>query len=182
MFPARSQNVTAFLGIERQPTPEPLGKIVRGHTKKDDFPIPVQIGERDGNLIRTADVGMGVLGGIFSEGIDLAENRLIGACVVGTGLMAPDAEQRLLREYFDGQGKDGFRCAFQIPGMTRVMQAAGRVIRTPRDLGVILLLDRRFLRDSEKSLFPEEWSDAESVSLTDFPRKIREFWDGAGET
>ena len=139
------------------------------------------LAEFTGNRERTL-VGMGVLGGIFSEGIDLAENRLIGACVVGTGLMAPDAEQRLLREYFDGQGKDGFRCAFQIPGMTRVMQAAGRVIRTPRDLGVILLLDRRFLRDSEKSLFPEEWSDAESVSLTDFPGKIREFWDGAGET
>ena len=135
------------------------------------------LAEFDGTRDRTL-VGFCVLGGIFSEGIDLKQDRLIGVAVVGTGLSAPTAEQKILREFYEDHGRDGFRFAFQIPGMTRVMQAAGRVIRTREDKGVILLLDSRMTRRTEKSMFPEEWSDAEEVLLPDFSRKIREFWDG----
>ena len=87
-----------------------------------------------------------VMGGIFSEGIDLKEERLIGAVIIGTGLPQVNVEQEILREYFDSQGGRGFDYAYQYPGMNKVMQAAGRVIRTLRDKGVIALLDDRFLR------------------------------------
>ena len=89
-----------------------------------------------------------VMGGIFSEGIDLKEERLIGAVIIGTGLPQVNTEQEILKEYFDEQGEHGFDYAYQYPGMNKVMQAAGRVIRTVHDRGIIALLDDRFLRPS----------------------------------
>ena len=87
-----------------------------------------------------------VMGGVFSEGIDLKEERLIGVIVVGTGLPMVCAEQEVLKGYFDETEEKGFDFSYQYPGMNKVLQAAGRVIRTPGDRGVILLLDDRFLR------------------------------------
>ncbi len=123
-------------------------------------------------------VGLCVLGGTFSEGIDLADERLEGVMIVGTGLPMVCREQEILRGYFDERGEDGFDYAYRIPGMNKVMQAAGRLIRTVRDRGVILLLDDRFLGSREQSLFPREWSEYTVVNRDNAGDVIRRFWDG----
>lgn len=88
--------------------------------------------------------GFCVMGGIFSEGIDLTRDRLIGAVIVGTGLPQVCNDREILRSYFDGRKLSGFDYAYLYPGMNKVLQSAGRVIRTEEDRGVILLLDERF--------------------------------------
>ncbi|MFR5602367.1 MAG: helicase C-terminal domain-containing protein, partial [Lachnospiraceae bacterium] len=118
-----------------------------------------------------------VIGGVFSEGIDLKEERLIGAAIVGTGLPMVCTEQEVLKDYFDEKEQMGFDYAYQYPGMNKVMQAAGRVIRTVCDQGVILLLDERFLRSDYRSMFPREWEDYETVTLRQTECKIRQFWE-----
>ena len=90
-------------------------------------------------------VGFCVMGGIFSEGIDLIGDRLIGAAVVGTGLPQVNCEREILKGYYDEKGEQGFDYAYRYPGMNKVLQAAGRVIRTKEDTGAILLMDERFL-------------------------------------
>ena len=117
-----------------------------------------------------------VMGGLFSEGIDLKEERLIGAVIVGTGLPMVCTEQEILRGYFEEKEKDGFAFAYQYPGMNKVMQAAGRVIRTAGDKGVILLLDDRFLRRDYQELFPREWNDAKMVTLRTLRPQLENFW------
>ena len=114
---------------------------------------------------RMSLVGFCVMGGIFAEGIDLIGSKLIGAIVVGTGLPQISGEGEILRRYYEGQGLDGFGHAYRIPGMNKVLQAAGRVIRTAEDRGVIVLLDDRFFGRDYQKLFPREWSDREIVSL-----------------
>ena len=94
------------------------------------------------------------MGGIFSEGIDLTEDRLIGALIIGTGLPQVCREREIVKEYFDKKGMDGFAYAYQYPGMNKVLQAAGRVIRTEADRGMILLMDDRFATISYQRLFP----------------------------
>ena len=119
-----------------------------------------------------------VMGGIFSEGIDLKEDRLIGAVIIGTGLPQVNTEQEILKEYFDEQGEHGFDYAYQYPGMNKVMQAAGRVIRTIRDRGIIALLDDRFLRPEYVALFPREWGTYTVVNRHNVDQAVRAFWDG----
>ncbi len=123
-------------------------------------------------------VGLCVLGGIFSEGIDLPEERLEGAIIVGTGLPMVCTEQEILKGYFEEQGEDGYAYAYQYPGMNKVLQAAGRVIRTARDLGVILLLDDRFLRPQVQELFPREWSEYGIVTRQNVGGWLEHFWKG----
>lgn len=94
-----------------------------------------------------------VMGGIFGEGIDLKNDRLIGAIIVGTGLPQVSDEREILKNYYDERGLSGFDYAFRYPGMNKVLQAAGRVIRTSEDRGVILLLDERFYRGSMHRCF-----------------------------
>ena len=118
-----------------------------------------------------------VMGGIFSEGIDLKEDRLIGAIIIGTGLPQVNTEQEILRDYFDEQGGCGFDYAYQYPGMNKVMQAAGRVIRTIRDKGVIALLDDRFLNPQCVSLFPREWGTYTVVNRYNVGQAVNAFWD-----
>ncbi len=117
-----------------------------------------------------------VMGGIFSEGIDLKADRLIGAAVVGTGLPMVCTEQEILKGFFDEKEKKGFDYAYQYPGMNKVMQAAGRVIRTMEDKGVILLLDDRFLREEYQALFPREWWPYQVVNRNGVGRAIEGFW------
>ena len=105
-----------------------------------------------------AVIGFCVMGGIFSEGIDLKNDSLIGAIIVGTGLPQVCNEREILKQYFEEQGENGFCYAYQFPAMNKVEQAAGRVIRTSEDVGVIALLDDRFLQNSYRRLFPREWS------------------------
>lgn len=120
-----------------------------------------------------------VMGGIFSEGIDLKEERLIGAVIIGTGLPQVNTEQEILKEYFDEHGEHGFDYAYQYPGMNKVMQAAGRVIRTVHDRGIIALLDDRFLRPEYVALFPREWGTYTVVNRYNVDQAVRAFWDGA---
>ena len=93
-----------------------------------------------------------VMGGIFGEGIDLKNDKLIGAIVVGTGLPQISNEREILKNFYDEKSGNGFDFAFRYPGMNKVLQAAGRVIRTTEDCGVILLLDERFLQSDYNSL------------------------------
>lgn len=127
--------------------------------------------ERNGTF-----VGFCVMGGIFSEGIDLKEDRLIGVVIVGTGLPMVCTEQELLKGYFEKTNQKGFDYAYQYPGMNKVMQAAGRVIRTMDDEGIILLLDDRFLRREYQEMFPREWWPYQIVNRENVGKAIEDFW------
>lgn len=118
-----------------------------------------------------------VMGGIFGEGIDLKNDQLIGAIVVGTGLPQISNERDILKKYYDKNGGTGFDYAFRYPGMNKVLQAAGRVIRTTEDEGIILLLDERFLNSDYNGLYPIEWNDRQICDLNNIETKIKEFWD-----
>ncbi len=126
-------------------------------------------------------VGFCVLGGVFSEGIDLREDSLIGAVIVGTGLPQVGYEKELLKAYFDERGENGFDYAYRFPGMNKVLQAAGRVIRTQEDVGVITLLDERFLQGSYRKTFPREWDHYEVVNVELLERRLERFWDSWGK-
>ena len=133
--------------------------------------------ERDHSLVAFC-----VMGGVFSEGIDLKEERLIGVIVVGTGLPMVCVEQEVLKGYFDETEERGFDFSYQYPGMNKVLQAAGRVIRTPEDQGVILLLDDRFLRREYLELFPREWEHFQMVNRRNVSRCLADFWEGRDRT
>ncbi len=122
-------------------------------------------------------LGFCVLGGIFSEGIDLKRDSLIGAIIVGTGLPQVCNEREILKQYFDGKGKQGFDYAYRYPGMNKVLQAAGRVIRTDEDVGIISLLDERFLNSSYQRMFPREWESFEIVTADRVAKRVERFWD-----
>ena len=122
-------------------------------------------------------LGFCVMGGIFSEGIDLKNDSLIGAIIVGTGLPQVCNEREILKMYFDGWGENGFDYAYRYPGMNKVLQAAGRVIRTADDVGVVVLLDERFLQSSYQKLFPREWSNYEVVTTTQIAKRVERFWN-----
>ena len=126
-------------------------------------------------------VGFCVMGGIFSEGIDLIGNRLIGAAVVGTGLPQVNCEREILKGYYDEKGEQGFDYAYRYPGMNKVLQAAGRVIRTKEDTGAILLMDERFLNRDYRNLFPREWNDACTCTLGNVEKHLQAFWDVSEE-
>ena len=117
-----------------------------------------------------------VLGGIFSEGIDLKEDLLIGVLIVGTGLPQICNQREILKEYYQEENGQGFDYAYQYPGMNKVLQAAGRVIRTASDRGIIGLLDDRFLRSDYRKLFPREWSQYEVHTLDSLPEALEAFW------
>ncbi len=121
--------------------------------------------------------GFCVMGGIFGEGIDLKAERLIGAVVVGTGIPQVCKERELLRMFFDKRGADGFFYAYLCPGMNKVLQSAGRVIRTDSDEGVILLLDERFGKPIYRRMFPKEWEQPESCTLQTVQGKLEQFWE-----
>lgn len=122
-------------------------------------------------------VGFCVMGGIFGEGIDLKNDRLIGTVVVGTGLPMVCEEKELFKFYFDEKNGRGFDYAYLYPGMNKVMQSAGRVIRTTEDTGAILLLDERFLNSSYQNLFPREWFPFETVNVSTMKQTLHSFWE-----
>lgn len=127
--------------------------------------------ERDNTL-----VGFCVMGGIFSEGIDLKNEALIGAIIVGTGLPQISNEREILKNYYDKRYGEGFDYAFRYPGMNKVLQSAGRVIRTMEDRGVIVLLDERFLQREYLKMFPREWENYETVTVENVQEKVKKFW------
>lgn len=134
--------------------------------------ITMEIEEEDSILI-----GFCVLGGIFGEGIDLKNDSLIGAIIVGTGLPQVCFEREILKEHFDRMGEVGFDYAYRYPGMNKVLQAAGRVIRTVEDVGIIALLDERFLQFAYQKLFPREWETFETVTVDTVSKRVERFWN-----
>lgn len=122
-------------------------------------------------------IGFCIMGGIFSEGIDLTGERLIGAIVVGTGLPMVCNEREILMHYFEEREGQGFEYAYLYPGMNKVLQAAGRVIRTASDRGIILLLDERFLNSGNRQLFPREWEDYQVITVNQAETAGKNFWD-----
>jgi len=141
--------------------------------KREEFLLRFQ---GNGN-IDTILIGFCVMGGIFSEGIDLKRDSLIGAVIVGTGIPQVGGERQLLKEYFDAQGENGFDYAYRYPGMNKVLQSAGRVIRTAEDIGVVALLDERFLEPQYRRMFPREWSQYEVVNVSQIAGRIERFWN-----
>ncbi len=122
-------------------------------------------------------IGLAVMGGIFGEGIDLVGERLIGAVVVGVGVPQVCLERDLIKDYFDRQNGSGFAYAYQYPGFNRVLQAAGRVIRTEADRGVIVLIDERFTHARYRRLFPAHWRGFQVVQSTgEIEDILQRFW------
>lgn len=128
--------------------------------------------QRDNSLIAFC-----VMGGIFGEGIDLKNEQLIGVIVVGTGLPQISDEREILKNYYDKLNGNGFDYAFRYPGINKVLQAAGRVIRTVEDNGVIVLLDERFLQSDYGPLYPREWDDRIICGIGEVENYIKKFWN-----
>jgi DNA excision repair protein ERCC-2 len=117
----------------------------------------------------TGSVGLAVIGGIFSEGIDLPGEQLVGVTVIGVGLPGLSIERDLLLTYFNQKERSGFDYAYRYPGVQRVLQAVGRLIRSEDDQGAALLVDSRFLESRYEALFPQWWNV--------IPHEVREEWD-----
>lgn len=125
----------------------------------------------------SAVIGFCVMGGVFSEGVDFAGDRAVGVIIAGIGLPGIDAESELLREYCDAQYGAGYDYAYVYPGMNRVLQAAGRVIRSETDRGIALLIDDRFSREPNRSLFPRHWSHRKRIrSANQLRETLDSFW------
>lgn len=122
-------------------------------------------------------LGAAVLGGVFSEGIDLKGDSLIGTVIVTVGLPQLGLERDLIKEHFDRENGEGFDYSYRFPGIGRVLQAVGRVIRTEEDKGMILLIDRRFGEDRYLDLYPEEWFPVDRVSTENIKTVLEEFWN-----
>lgn len=125
----------------------------------------------------TSRIGFCVMGGIFSEGIDLKNDRLIGAVIVGTGLPMVGNEKELFRSYYDNRNGRGFDYSYLYQGMNKVLQSAGRVIRTMEDKGAILLLDERFRQQQYMNLFPREWYPNVAVNVKTMESELVQFWE-----
>jgi DNA excision repair protein ERCC-2 len=123
-----------------------------------------------------------VLGGIFAEGIDLKGSRLIGTVIVSVGLPQLSIQQNIIRDYFNRHNGLGYEYAYMYPGMNKVLQAAGRVIRSEKDTGAILLIDERYGYKNYVRLFPGHWhpcrliKDAESIKQV-----LKAFWSFWGK-
>ena len=137
--------------------------------------------ESDAVKDRDSLLGFCVLGGIFSEGIDLQGDSLIGSIIVGTGIPMVCEENELIKRYFDELDGEGMKYAYIYPGFNKVLQAAGRVIRTHDDVGIVALLDYRFGYSSYKKLFPREWDNIRNISNDNVAWELNAFWNrGAG--
>ena len=122
-------------------------------------------------------LGVAVLGGAFSEGIDLVGERVIGVVVVGVGIPQICFERDLIRNYFQNKANKGYEYAYASPGINKVMQALGRVIRSETDRGVALLIDDRYLTEKYNVVFKGIYSNYEVVtSIEDIKEQVENFW------
>lgn len=121
-------------------------------------------------------VGFAVMGGVFGEGIDLVGDHLIGAVIVGVGLPQLSIERDLIRDYFQDRTGDGFAYAYTFPGMNRVLQAVGRVIRCETDRGLVLLIDTRFRESRYRRLFPAWWQVKRLRTKDNIAQAVAAFW------
>ena len=123
-------------------------------------------------------VGFCVLGGSFSEGIDLPGNRLIGVVVVGVGLPGLSSENNIIRDYYEEKCGTGYDYAYTYPGMNGVLQATGRVIRTETDVGIAVLIDDRYSEPKYRAMFPQEWGSVKFARNAHSLAEIaRIFWE-----
>ena len=140
-------------------------------SEKEEF---IDFFKDDKNVLR---IGFCVLGGSFSEGIDLPGRKLIGTIIFGVGLPGISTEKNILREYYDNQGECGYDYAYTFPGMNNVLQAAGRVIRRDEDKGVIVLADDRYCEEKYLALFPEHWRNVKKAqNASELAEIIQKFW------
>jgi DNA excision repair protein ERCC-2 len=125
-----------------------------------------------------AQLVLAVQGGIFAEGVDYPGDMLVGVIIVGPGLPRLDPEQELIRTYYEEQYGRGFAYAYLYPGMTRVIQAAGRLIRSETDVGIIALLDKRFTYTNYAALFPAHWyaRSPRELITRHYEQDLRRFW------
>ncbi|MBR4873407.1 MAG: ATP-dependent DNA helicase [Clostridia bacterium] len=146
----------------------------RGMTRAERDEFIASFREDEGRM----RIGFCVLGGSFSEGVDLPGSRLIGSIIVGVGLPGFSSERNLMRDYFENRYENGFDYAYTFPGMNGVLQAAGRVIRTEEDRGIVVLIDDRYGTPTYQKLFPSHWKHLKyagnSLSLAEIARK---FWE-----
>ena len=119
--------------------------------------------------------GFAVMGGVFAEGVDLKGSRLIGVVITGVGLPQIGIERDLIRDYWNREGV-GFEFAYQYPGMNKVLQTAGRVIRDSGDKGIVCLVDRRFTEMRYRDLFPPEWQVERTPSIEELETSLARFW------
>lgn len=154
--------------------------------------IPTIIQQRDADestrqsFLRTfetddAILAFSILGGIYGEGIDYTGDKLIGAIVIGTGLPSLSLEQKLIEQDYNRQGLNGFDYASRYPGMTRVLQTAGRVIRSETDVGVVILVDQRLTSHFYQPLFPSHWRIEQCDNREMFQQSLSQFWSGQSE-
>lgn len=124
-----------------------------------------------------------VQGGVFSEGVDYPGNMIIGAFVVGPPLPSFDLEREEMRGYYEKHYKQGFDYAYTFPAMAKAVQAAGRVIRSETDRGLIVLMDNRFLQPSYGKSMPEDWfrEDPRELVSTKILQEVKEFWEAQGD-
>ena len=154
-----------------------LARFQGGAEEAEEAPFALEAIAMDVEPEDSILIGFCVLGGIFSEGIDLKRDSLIGAIIVGTGLPQVCFEREILKDYFNEGGENGFDYSYRYPGMNKVLQAAGRVIRTVEDVGIVALLDERFLQFAYRKLFPREWEYYEAVTLDGISKRVERFWD-----
>lgn len=122
-------------------------------------------------------VGFCVLGGSFSEGVDLPGSRLIGTLIVGVGLPGLSAERNIIRDYFENRAECGYDYSYTYPGMNSVLQAAGRVIRRPEDRGVVILIDDRYAGEKYRALYPPHWEGMRfAADIPALQAELAEFW------
>jgi DNA excision repair protein ERCC-2 len=127
-------------------------------------------------------VGLFVMGGIFSESIDLIGDRLSTVMVIGAGLPGLSPYNKILRSHFEAMGEPGFDFAFTYPGLNKVIQAVGRLIRTKDDRGIAVLVDDRFATRKYLRLYPKHWRHLQLVSSDeDLSDVFRSFWDGTDD-
>ncbi len=163
-----------------------LAKVTGLLEEMDDIPLHVQQksmgdGEKEEYLMRFSQdkkpfLGLCVLGGVFAEGIDLKGRLLIGVCIVGVGLPQVNPVQERLRQWYQENFGNGFDHAYRFPGMQKVLQASGRVIRSPEDRGVILLLDDRYSQEACRRLLPEHYHLKTLRDVDGIARNMQEFW------
>ena len=127
---------------------------------------------------RRSMVAFIVLGGVFAEGVDLPDDRLSGAAIVTTGIPQLSFEREQLRERLDDADEGGYDAAYVYPGLRRVLQAAGRVIRTETDRGVVLLIDQRYKQENYRELMPPHWDVRDVKKMSELNETLRRFWNG----
>jgi len=126
-------------------------------------------------------LGFAILGGVFGEGIDYVGDKLIGVALVGVGLPGIGIEQDLIANCYRNQRLDGFDYAYRYPGFTKVLQTAGRVIRTESDRGVVFLIDDRFTQSFYRDLYPSNWQLETAHSLAEVEQSLNEFWQAQSQ-